>query len=238
MGAAVMSIWCETQLRAGARPARVRPLIAGVGMANRDELVKAARNPWWQGAALLALAAVAVTLALGGFKPAKSTTKPLPQYPSGHRYQSGAMALTPLRAWVARYPPGGQVDLRDPNRLYLVLQVEIENRTARSFNGFGYPQQDLVLLTERGEPIRAERLLMSDDHSVASDLHPRLKQRIDLVWDLPRPYVQVPRRTWGVFARDYKAKAYLNDEGAWMQGKPAAKFVIPVQDLRDRAVAP
>lgn len=207
-------------------------------MANKDELVKAARNPWWQGAAAVALVALVVTFALGGFKQAKSTSKPLPQYSAGHRYQGEAMAVTPLRAWVARYKPGGRVDPYDPTKLYLVLQVEIENRTPRSFNGFGYPREDVILVSAKREPIQPDLLLMSDDHSVAADLHPRLKQRVDLVWSLPKNYVHAPQQTWGVFARAYKAKAYINDEGAWVQGKPAAKFLIPVQDLRDRAVAP
>jgi len=207
-------------------------------MANKDELIGAARNPWWQGTAAVVLVALAATAALGGFGEAKSKSTPLPEYKAGHRYQGGALAVTPLRAWVARYKPGGRVDPFGPDKLYLVLQVEIENRTGRSVNGFGYPQKDLILLSKQREPIPAETLLMSDDHSIASDLHPRLKQRVDLVWALPRGYAYAPQETWGVFARDYKAKAYLNDEGAWVQGKPAAKYRIAVQDLRDRAVAP
>lgn len=205
-------------------------------MANKDELVQAARNPWWQGAALLALVAVVVTFALGGFKPAKSKTKPLPQYQAGHRYQGDALAVTPLRAWVARYRPGGRVDPTQP-RLYLVLQAELENRTPRSVSGMGHPHQDVVLVRQ-GQPIKADYLQLTDDHTLLAALHPRLKQRVDLVWALPPGYVHSPQQTWGVFARAYKAKAYLNDEGAWMQGAPAAKFLLPVQDLRDRAVAP
>lgn len=206
-------------------------------MANKDELVKAARNPWWQGIAAVAAIAVVVTFALGGFKQAKSVSKPLPQYTAGHRFEGGAMAITPLRVWVARYKPGGQIDRFRP-KMYLVMQVEIENRAARSFIGFDFPRADLILLSKQGEPIKADTLLMADDHSVVSNLHPRMKQRVDLVWDLPKTYTYSPQQAFGVFARDYKAKAYLNDEGAWVQGKPAAKFVIPVQDLRDRGVAP
>jgi hypothetical protein len=212
--------------------------MAGSGMANKDELVKAARNPWWQGAAAVAAIALVLTFALGGFKQAKSVTKPLPQYQAGHRYQGGAMAATPLRAWVARYKPGGQVDAFNQGKLYLVLQVEIENRTPRSFSGFGYPLKDLILVSKGGTPVPAQSLMMSDDHTIVADLHPRMKQRVDLVWDLPKDYVYSPQETFGVFARDYKAKAYLNDEGAWLQGKPAAKYRIAVSDLRDRMVAP
>jgi hypothetical protein len=212
--------------------------MAGSGMANKDELVKAARNPWWQGAAAVAAIALVLTFALGGFKQAKSVTKPLPQYQAGHRYQGGAMAATPLRAWVARYKPGGQVDAFNQGKLYLVLQVEIENRTPRSFSGFGYPQADLILVNQQREPVKADLLLNADDHSILTDLHPRMKQRVDLVWNLPKNYVYSPQETFGVFARDYKAKAYLNDEGAWLQGKPAAKYRIAVSDLRDRMVAP
>ncbi|MGH8082524.1 MAG: hypothetical protein ACREP7_18255 [Lysobacter sp.] len=207
-------------------------------MANKDELVKAARNPWWQGVAAVAAIAVVATFALGGFKQAKSLTKPLPQYQAGHRYQGGAMAITPLRAWVARYKPGSQIDRFNPGKQYLVLQVEIENRTSRSFSGFGYPLQDLILVSKKREPIPAQTALIADDHTIAADLHPRVKQRVDLVWDLPKNYQYSPQETFGVFARDYKAKAYLNDEGAWMQGDPAAKYAIAVQDLRDRMVAP
>ncbi|MEH6418589.1 hypothetical protein [Pseudomonas sp. CGJS7] len=207
-------------------------------MANKDELVKAARNPWWQAAAAVAAIALVLTFALGGFKQAKSVTKPLPQYPAGHRFQGGAMAVTPLRAWVARYKPGGQIDSFNPDKQYLVLQADIENLTPRSFGGLTYPIKDLILVSKGGEPVLADTVLIADDHTIASDLHPRLKQRVDLVWPLPKDYAHSPQATFGVFARDYKAKAYLNDEGAWMQGNPAAKFKIPVQDLRNRMVAP
>ncbi|MGO1069834.1 hypothetical protein [Lysobacter sp. CA199] len=207
-------------------------------MANKDELVKAARNPWWQAAAGLALIALVATVALGGFQQAKSVTKPLPQYQAGHRFQGGAMAVTPLRAWVARYKPGGQIDRFNPDKLYLVLQADIENRTPRSFGGLMYPIKDLILVGKGGEPVSAETLLIAEDHTLAVDLHPRMKQRVDVVWTLPKGYVYSPQATFGVFARDYKAKAHLNDEGAWVQGKPAAKFLVPVQDLRNRMVAP
>lgn len=204
-------------------------------MADKDELIGAARNPWWQAAAAVAALALATTFVLGGFKPAQSKTQSLPQYTIGQRVQTGAMAVTPRRAWVARYRPGGQIE---PNQLYLVLQADIENRTGRSFGGFGYPHKDLVLVSPQRELIQADNLLMADDHSVIADLHPRLTQRVDLIWKLPRNYAYAPRQTFGLFARDYKAKAHPNDEGAWMQGDPLAKFELPVQDLRDRLVAP
>lgn len=204
-------------------------------MADKDELIGAARNPWWQAAAAVAAVALVATFLLGGFQQAKSTTKPLPRYAAGQRVQSGAMAVTPLRAWVAHYRPGRQVE---PDQLYLVLQADIENRTGRSFNAFGYPLKDLILVSATREPVQADHLLMADDHGVAGDLHPRLTQRVDLVWKLPRNYVYAPRQTFGLFARDYKAKAHPNDEGAWVQGDPFAKLELPVQDLRDRRVAP
>jgi hypothetical protein len=34
------------------------------------------------------------------------------------------------------------------------------------------------------------------------------------------------------------AKAYLNDQGGWMQGAPMALMQLPLRDLRDRVVAP
>ncbi|KRA81757.1 hypothetical protein ASD78_00295 [Lysobacter sp. Root667] len=204
-------------------------------MANKDELIGAARNPWWRAAAIVAALALVATFALGGFKPAKDKTKPLAQYSAGQRVQSGAMAVTPVRAWVAHYRPGGRME---PNQLYLVLQADIENLTGRSYSGFGYPRQDLILVSAQREPVQADNLLMADDHGVVADLHPRLSQRVDLIWKLPPAYVYAPRQTFGLFARDYKAKAYLNDEGAWLQGDPLAKLDLPVQDLRDRLVAP
>lgn len=204
-------------------------------MANKDELIGAARNPWWQAAAAVAALALAATVALGGFEPAKAKAKPLPQYAAGQRVQSGAMAVTPLRAWVARYRPGGRIE---PGRLYLVLQADVENRTGRSFGSYQYLIKDLILVGPTLQPIQADLPLAADDHTVLGDLHPRLKQRVDLVWKLPPDYVYAPTQAFGLFGREYKAKAYLNDEGAWMQDKPKAKFKLAVQDLRDRQVAP
>lgn len=204
-------------------------------MANKDELIGAARNPWWQAAAAVAAIALVATVALGGFKPAKSKTKPLPSHAAGQRAQSGAMAVTPLRAWVARYRPGGRIE---PNQLYLVLQADIENRTGRSFGSYDYLIKDLILVGPKREAVKADLPLAADDHTILGDLHPRLKQRVDLVWKLPPGYVYAPSQTFGLFGRDYKAKAYLNGESGWIQDSPKAKFELPVQDLRDRLVAP
>ncbi|QWP77415.1 hypothetical protein J5226_03130 [Lysobacter sp. K5869] len=203
-------------------------------MANKDELIGAARNPWWQAAAAVAAVALVLTFALGGFKPAKSKSKPIPQSTAGKRVQTGAMAVTPLRAWVARYRPGGRVE---PNQLYLVLQADVENRTGRSFGSYNYLIKDLILVGPKFDAVKADLPLAADDHSILGDLHPRLKQRVDLVWKLPPGYAYKTKETFGLFARDYKAKAYPNDEGAWVQGKPAAKLALAVQDLRDRIVA-
>lgn len=204
-------------------------------MANKDELIGAARNPWWQAAAAVAALALALTFALGGFKQAPGKTKPIAQHPAGKRVQTGAMAVTPLRAWVARYRPGGRIE---PGQLYLVLQADVENRTGRSFNSHGYLLDDLILIGPKREALKASVPLAADDHAVLADLHPRLTQRVDLVWKLPPGYVFAPSQLFGLFGRDYKAKAYLNDEGAWLQGKPAASFKLAVQDLRSAMVAP
>lgn len=204
-------------------------------MANKDELIGAARNPWWQALAAVAAVALIAVFALGGFEPAKAKAKPLPQYPAGKRVQTGAMAVTPLSAWVAYYKPGGRIE---PGQLYLVLQAEVENRTGRSFNSHGYLLDDLILVGPKREIVKAGLPLAADDHSLLADLHPRLKQRVDLVWKLPPDYAYAPTQLFGLFGRDYKAKAYLNDEGAWLQDKPAASFKLAVQDLRDRRVAP
>lgn len=204
-------------------------------MIERRELVEKARNPWWQAAAALALVALAVTLALGGFRSATAKAKPLPRSGAGQPLRSGAMTVTPLRAWLAHYPPGGRVD---PATLYLVLEAEIENRTDRSFNGYGFLREDVVLVGGQGEPTPPDTLKLADDHSNLGALQPRLRQRVELVWTLPPGNEAPAQPLFGLFARDYVAKAYLNDASGWIQGAPQALMQLPVQDLRDRVVAP
>lgn len=205
-------------------------------MANKDELLLAAKNPWWQGAAVLALIALGATAVLGGFREAQ--TKPLPTHAagSGFRFEGGALSLQPLRAWVARYSPGGRIDANRP-QAFLVLQVLAENRTERSFSGYGYLRQDLILV-RNGQPVQADNLLVSADHTQLTHLHPKLPQKVDLVWRLPATYVYSPEESWGVFERDYNAKLYLNDEGGWAQGAPHGKFQMKVEDRRNEWVSP
>lgn len=207
-------------------------------MVGKQELIDKARNPWWQAAAAVALLALVLTFVLGGFRDASGKAHPLPRSGADKTLRSGAMAVTPRQAWLAHYPPGGRVDPADPQALYLVLEADVENLTERSFNGYGFLREDVVLVDARGEPTRPELLKRADDHSILTALQPRLTQRVELVWPLPAGATVPAQPLFGLFARDYVAKAYLNDQGGWMQGAPKALMQLPVRDLRDRVVAP
>ncbi|TMN25100.1 hypothetical protein [Pseudoxanthomonas sp. X-1] len=207
-------------------------------MVGKQELIEKARNPWWQAAAAVALLALVITTALGGFGDASGKPHPLPRSGADTTLRSGAMAVTPRRTWLAHYRPGGRVDPADPQALYLVLEADIENLTGRSVNGYGFLREDVVLVDARGEPTRPDVLQLADDHSTLTGLQPRLRQRVELVWSLPAGTAVPAQPLFGLFARDYVAKAYLNDQGGWMQGAPMALMQLPLRDLRDRVVAP
>ena len=94
-------------------------------MANKDdELARAIRNPWWRAAAALAVIAVAATAAFGGFRETRGKLMAKPPFAAGHRVDAGAMAITPLRAWVALKNPAGTANSFRPEQ-YLVLQARI-----------------------------------------------------------------------------------------------------------------
>lgn len=216
----------------------VRPVPRPASRVSEFDLRQAIRNPWWLAAGVLALAAVVATAQLGGFEKAESKSRPLPRLAAGQRYDNGALAVTPLRAWISDREPGK--DLYDWKQVdYLVLQVTLENLTPRSTSGFGYPMSDVILLTPDGMPVKAKSAAYSRDHLLLSDLGPRLPTQVDLIWELPKGMPADGKRSWGVFRRAFQEKAHLNDESAWVQGPPGARFELPVEDRRPRVgVAP
>lgn len=215
-------------------------------MSAKKELAEAWRNPWMRAAAALLLLAVAVTAALGGFgKASAGDGSRLPVYAAGTTIQTGAMAITPLKAWRTLREPGTtRTDVASRHQ-YLVLRVKVENQIPETISSSHYLAQDLLWLQTRdgkvtGE-VKAERFRRAGERGTASlsaDLQPGLPLTIDMVWKLPLDAPLSAPQQWGVLGRAFQAKVTFYGASGWGQQSPVAKLRLPVEDRRSPVLAP
>lgn len=213
-------------------------------MANKDdELARAIRNPWWRAAAVLAVTAVAATAALGGFRETRGKLMAKPPFAAGHRVDAGAMAITPLRAWVALKNPAGTANSFRSEQ-YLVLQARIENLTDTGYGAYIHLKDDVVLFSDGiaapdakkpgsgPETLNADTLMRADDHTFSVALPPRLPVDVDLVWKLPPDRIVPKTLTWGVVGRNFVEQTFLTRESGWLQDRGKARWQLAVEDRR------
>ena len=151
----------------------------------KDELRRAARHPGWRAAIVATLFAVALTAMFGGFRTAKAR-RAYPEYGANATIDNGALALTPLRAWISDARPGSEPNPYVPPARYLVLQLRAENRTGSSLAANSYLQSDVVWLRQvPGDGEKAAAQQRSEGHDFGFELPPRLPVDVDLVWKLP-----------------------------------------------------
>lgn len=220
-------------------------------MAFKDgELVRAARNPGWRIAAAVGLIAAAAAAWLGGFERATGGVMAKPPLAAGQRVEAGALAITPLRAWVSDRTPSGTLAMRPEQ--YLVLRVRVENLTRTGYSAYSYLMGDLLLFTDPiggtppglvprdppspGEPqtMKADTLLRSDDHSFEIAILPKLPVDVDFVWKIPSDRKIPPAMTWGLLGRDFVDKTFLTRDSGWVVGKGRARWELSVEDRRGR----
>lgn len=211
-------------------------------MTGRKELTEALGHPWMRVAIVLALIALIATAALGGFRKATARTgaSQVPTYPAGTEIRTSAMAITALQAWRSLRDPDGISDPDKPEQ-YLVLRVRVENLTGKSNNAYGNLSQDVVWLVpgrEGLDKLKADRFLRADDHTLIDELHPRMPTTVDLVWKLPPGQAVAAEQTWGVVHREFESKATFFGSSGWVQGGPAAKLRVPVEDRRAHVIEP
>lgn len=213
-------------------------------MANKDdELARAIRNPWWRAAAVLAVIAVAATAALGGFRETRGKLMAKPPFAAGHRVDTGAMAITPLRAWIALKNPAGTANSFRPEQ-YLVLQARIENLTDSGYGAYSRLKDDVVLFADGipvsaakksgpgPETLNADTLMRADDHTFSVALPPRLPVDVDLVWKLSPDRIVPKTLTWGVVGRNFVEQTFLTRESGWLQDRGKARWQLAVEDRR------
>ena len=183
------------------------------------------------GRGLLAMAALVLVViaATGGFRRAQSLPgKDYRVLGAGQRVETGAFALVPLRAWQADAPPG---TLPRAGKRYLVLRLRAENRTDIAFAASALLQQDVVWLPDgRSNERKAEPMRRADDHTLGVVLQPALPVVIDLAWEVPVGETLREPPTFGVYARHYVERGYLQGDGdaGWRQGDPLAKLALAI----------
>lgn len=220
-----------------------------------DELARAIRNPWWRAAAILAVIAVAATAVLGGFRETRGKLMAKPPFAAGHRVDAGAMAITPLRAWIALKNPAGTANSFRPEQ-YLVLQARIENLTDTGYGAYIHLKDDVVLFADGivadgiappaakkasgsgPETLNADTLMRADDHTFSVALPPRLPVDVDLVWKLPPDHIVPKTLTWGVVGRNFVEQTFLTRESGWLPDRGKARWRLAVEDRRMAERAP
>jgi hypothetical protein len=194
---------------------------------DQQQWIAILRHRWGRVLLLLAALAVAVIAASGGFQRASSL--PGARHPvlaAGQSVDTGAFAITPLRAWVADAPPGAYPQA---GKRVLVLRLRVENRTDAAFAAAALFAQDVVWLPDgRSNERKAQPLRRADDHTLTVQLQPGVPVLVDMAWefDAGQPVSMPP--TWGVYARRFVERGYLQGEGdaGWKQDAPLARIVL------------
>lgn len=224
-------------------------------MAFKDgELARAARNPGWRIAAAAGLVAVLAVAAFGGFRRAEKGVMAKPPLAAGQRVDAGALAITPLQAWVDYRTPSG-IAVTRPEQ-YLVLRAKVENLTDTGYSAYSYLSGDLVLFTDPiggtppglvpepppppGQPqtMKPSSLSRADDHSFDVAILPRLPVVVDLAWKLPRDRKIPAKLVWGVFGREFTAQSFLTREAGWLKANGKARWELAVEDRRAAGASP
>lgn len=194
---------------------------------DQQQWIAILRHRWGRIALLLAALAVAAVAAAGGLRRAASL--PGARHPvlaAGQSVETGAFAVTPLQAWVADAPPGAYPR---PGKRVLMLRLRVENRTDQAFAASALFSQDVVWLPDgRSNERKAQPLRRADDHTLTVQLQPGVPVLVDMAWefDAAEPLRAPP--TWGVYARRFVERGYLQGEGdaGWKQDAPLAKIVL------------
>jgi hypothetical protein len=188
------------------------------------------RHRGWRAVAAVGLLAVVIIAALGGFGRHGGRNTVYPIAGVGQRVDAGALAVTPLCAWVASGKPGRLPNPFDKGR-YLILRLRVENLTESGAAATAYLQDDVVWLADgKTDQKEAAQLQRADDHSFGVQLQPRLPTVVDLVWELPGGVAPRQPAVWGVFRRERVERTYLTNEQAWIQGKPDTKLRLQAGD--------
>ena len=194
---------------------------------DRQQWIAILSHRWGRVALLLALAVAAAVAAFGGFRRADHLPgRDYPELAAGQEVQTGAFAVTPLQAWVADAEPGGYP--KEGKRV-LVLRLRVENRTDTAYAAAALFSQDVVWLPDgRSGEQKAEPLRRTDDHTLTVELQPGVPVLVDMAWELDAAEPLRTPVTFGVYARRFIERGYLQGEGdaGWKQDAPLAKIVL------------
>lgn len=218
-------------------------------MAFKDgELARAARTPGWRIAAAAGVVAIAAVAAFGGFRRAGKGVLAKPPLAAGQRVDAGALAITPLQAWVDDRTPFGLRTGRPEQ--YLMLRARVENLTDTGYSAYSYLSSDLVLFTDPiggtppglvpeappppGQPqtMKASSLSLAGDRSFDVAILPRLPVVVDLAWKLPSDRKIPAKLVWGVFGREHTEQTFLTREAGWLKANGKARWELAVEDRR------
>lgn len=188
-----------------------------------EDIARSLRHPLVRIGIAIALLALVVVIALGGFREAKSRQQSLPRTGVGQVAASDAFEVEPLCAYTSDRMPGRRYP--EAGKRYLVLQARVVNRMEMDWSD--QLRQDVVWPADgRGQAAPAQWLLRADDHSLDLQLPPRIPAVVELVWPLaPGATASGP---WGLYQRTRMPRSLDTGEDAWLQQTPHALLVVPI----------
>ncbi|HSX60117.1 MAG TPA: hypothetical protein VLF18_07965 [Tahibacter sp.] len=186
-------------------------------------------STWIVGGIVLSLALLATALS-GGFAAAKP--KPLPALEAGKGVDTGQWHLVVHGATLSATRPDGRPAPK--GQASLAIEAELTNRTRESSSDIASALRvNLPAIAPKTLPL----LLLARDRSIVGALHPKMAERLYLVWDVPVGTAMPDPLPVVVMSKIHKTRDNLVGGSGWFDPKPLAEVRLRVAtpDTAERA---
>ncbi|MBN9245214.1 MAG: hypothetical protein J0I98_20755 [Mesorhizobium sp.] len=174
----------------------------------------------WIAAGAGSAAAIAVAGMMGAFG---ALHRPPAVLAPGQPIDTGQWLATPRRAYLSGEGAYG-LPLKPGDRA-LVVEIELENRTAQS----GKDYFDLLRpLTPIGEPDAKPFVVLTRDETMSPALQPGLPERMAYVWAMPDGSTPPKAVTLAIDGKVYKAQDNLYGTPGWFNRHELGTLTMPV----------
>ena len=177
-------------------------------------------STWLVGGVVLSLAGLATVLS-GGFAAAKP--KPLPPLDAGKGIDTGQWHVVVHGASLSAMRPDGRPAPK--GQASLAIEAGLTNRTRESSNDIASALRvNLPGIAPKSLPL----LLLARDRSIVGALHPKMAERVHLVWDVPVGTPMPDPLPIVVMSKIHKTRDNLVGGSGWFDPKPLAEVRLRV----------